>query len=366
MLPIPPGSNPLHGASFFVDGPRHGLAAGAIAHLLGIDTGTPLGTALPSFSDGDTYEGFVQGTVANRLRGASAKVQREVKLLEKIASEPTPNRFSSSSGGGTPSAIASQVTKIFCHNLDADPNTIPLIVTNFLHGTLGTCPSRGQIDGYEPLLHQRIDAMVNAVGNRPAVWLLETDALGLSGCIAKHGGLSAWEAALRYEVDKVGSLPHGVAYVEGGYEDLHTAGYIARALKAIDVRKIRGFWTNDTHHNWTLDEVTRDEQISRLTGGAHYVVNTADNGKGPKRNPHPRTQGTQDTCNPPGRALGPRPTTDTGYRHADAFLWSHTPGISSGSCGGGPPAGTFWLGKALGLAARANGRLGPHSPSQPY
>src|SRR5947209_15498608 len=37
MLPHPPGANPLSGASFFVDGPRHGAAAGAIARLLGLD-----------------------------------------------------------------------------------------------------------------------------------------------------------------------------------------------------------------------------------------------------------------------------------------------------------------------------------------
>ena len=33
MLPAAPGPNPLHGANFFVDGPRHGAAASAIATL---------------------------------------------------------------------------------------------------------------------------------------------------------------------------------------------------------------------------------------------------------------------------------------------------------------------------------------------
>src|SRR5579884_4385396 len=36
-LPTPPGANPLNGARFFVDGPRHGAAAGAIEKLLGVD-----------------------------------------------------------------------------------------------------------------------------------------------------------------------------------------------------------------------------------------------------------------------------------------------------------------------------------------
>src|SRR5579884_1047917 len=37
MLSKSPGADPLAGASFFVDGPKHGAAAGAIAQLLGLD-----------------------------------------------------------------------------------------------------------------------------------------------------------------------------------------------------------------------------------------------------------------------------------------------------------------------------------------
>ncbi len=107
------------------------------------------------------------------------------------------------------------------------------------------------------------------------------------------------------------------------------------------------------------------EHISRLTGGAHFIVNTAQNGHGPKKNPHPATQGNEDLCNPPGRALGPRATTNTGFPHADAFLWTHVPGNSSG-CGGGPPGGVFWPARAISLASRANAKLGPGYPSQPY
>lgn len=364
MLHTAPGSDPIHGANFFVDGPRHGLAAGAIAHLLGIDTSTPIGTALPSFTDSESWDAFSR-TVASRLGTVSAGVRRNIGLLEKIAIEPEPNRFSSFSGGGSPAAITAQVNKIFCHNLTADPGSIPIITTYFMHASLGGCPSTAQIRAYMPLFEQRIDAMVSAVGNRPAVWLLEIDAIGSSACIAHHGAIRAWESALRYEVSKVGGLPHAVAYLEGGYSDSNSIPYVARVLNASGVRLIRGFWTNDTHLNWTINEIKRDQKLSRRTHGAHFIINTSDNGNGPKLNPHPSTQGIEDLCNAPGRAMGPRPTTSPGVTGADAFLWTHVPGISSG-CGGGPAGGTFWLSKALGLAARANARLGPHTRSQPY
>jgi cellulase/cellobiase CelA1 len=89
-------------------------------------------------------------------------------------------------------------------------------------------------------------------------------------------------------------------------------------------------------------------------------------GNGPLLNRHPTTEGVEALCNPPGRGLGPRDTTVTGFPHADAFLWTHTPGNSSGHCNGGPDSGSFWMDRALDLAAHANDRIGPSYPSQPY
>jgi endoglucanase len=161
------------------------------------------------------------------------------------------------------------------------------------------------------------------------------------------------------------ALAHTVVYVEAGYSDANGPGYTARILNAIGVGKIRGFFTNETHEAWTINEIDWGNRISAMTHGAHFVVNTSDNGEGPKLNPHPTTQGIEDLCNPPGRGLGPRPTTSTGFAHVDAFVWEHPPGNSSG-CGGGPPAGVFWPARAEQLSANANGRLGPGYPSSPY
>jgi Glycosyl hydrolases family 6 len=367
MLPNPPGADPLTGANFFVDGPKHGSAAGAIARLLGIDTSTPLGSALPSFSDDDSWAAF-RDRVERRI--ASGRVDpgvvRQIRLLEKIADQPEAQRFSSYAQGGGPGAIYSQVQKIFCHNMQADPGSIPVITTYFMHADYGGCSSNSQLAAGWPTTKRRIDEMAAATGNRPAVYLLELDAFGSSSCMARIGSLGTWERYLRYEVDKISALPHTVVYLEAGYSDSNSVGYTARALNAAGVRNIRGFFTNDTHINWTIDEVHWAEAISRLTGGAHYIVNTAQNGNGPKKNPHPTTQGNEDLCNPPGRGLGPRDTTDTGFPHADAFLWTHTPGNSSGHCHGGPDPGAFWAARAIDLAAHANSRLGPGFASDPY
>ena len=137
-------------------------------------------------------------------------------------------------------------------------------------------------------------------------------------------------------------------------------------LNAVGVSSIRGFFTNDTHPNWTINEITWGEKVSALTGGSHFIINTADNGRGPKANPHPVKQGNEDLCNPPGRGAGPPTTAQTGIPAVDAFMWTHVPGSSSGTCNGGTPSGTFFLARGLTESANANARLGPKYPSRPY
>ncbi len=365
LSPAPPAGDPLRGAQFFVDGPRHGLAAGAIAHLLGIDRGTQIGHPLPSFTDSESWAQF-STYVARRLPHVSASVAFKIRMLEKIASEPETQRISAYSEGGSPEGVYKQTVKLFCHNFTADPGTIPIINTYFLHGTLHGCPSTGEIDHYRPKFKRQIDAIARATGSRPVVFLLELDYLGSSGCIAKHGGLPAWESLMRFEVSKLGALPHAVVYIEGGYSDANRPRYTARALNRSDISEAAGFYTNDTHEQWTTHEIAWGDKVSRMAHGAHFIVSTAQNGRGPKLNPHPTTQGVEDLCNPPGRGLGPKPNTDTGFGNVDAFLWAIVPGNSSGHCNGGPSGGTFWPARAIGLAERAQGKLGPHYAADRY
>ena len=90
----------------------------------------------------------------------------------------------------------------------------------------------------------------------------------------------------------------------------------------------------------------------RLGGGVHFDVSTGGNGRGPKLNPHPTTQGVEDLCNPPGRGLGPY-TTQTGFYHDDGFIWIGTPGKSDGCIPGSPPTAVFWPTFAVSLARNA-------------
>jgi hypothetical protein len=359
-LPTPPGSDPLTGARFFIPGPAHGSAASAIAQLVGVD---PKGLAA-----GESWASFQldlsSGPLSQRL-AANPALAGQVQQLSKIASEPEAQRFSIFSEGGGPGAIFGQVQKIFCTNITADPGSIPIINTYFLHPALGGCATPAQIRAYDPVFHRRVNEMAAGIENRPAVTLLELDAIGSSSCMVKTHALPEWEAALRYEINAMQTLPHTVVYVEAGYSDGNSPQYTAQILNAIGIGKIRGFFTNDTHEDWTINEVRWATKVSRLTHGAHFIVNTADNGRGPLLNRNRVKNGNENLCNPPGRGLGPRDTTATGFASADAFLWTHPPGNSSG-CGGGPPAGVFWPARAIQMAENANQQLGPGYPSRPF
>ena len=359
-LPAAPGANPLNGATFFVDGPRHGEAAGAIAQLLGINP-----TRYRDSYSWARFQAKLQHGRLHRKLLRNPALAREVALLEMLAAQPEAQRFSLYSAGGGPGAIFAQVEKIFCHNLSADPGTIPIITTFFLYQA-GYCETSSEIVANRPTFERQVNEMVAGIERRPAVMLLELDAVGSSSCMAGNGALPEWEADIRYEISQVSSLPHAVVYIEGGYSDSSSPAYTARVLNAVGIRGIRGFYTNDTHLNWTANEIRWGLKVSARTGGSHFIINTADNGHGPLLNPHPGKQGIEDLCNPPGRGAGIPTTTDTGNPAIDAFMWVHVPGSSSGRCNGGTASGTFWLARALTEARNANARLGPHFSSRPY
>jgi endoglucanase len=355
------GANPLAGAPLFIDGPRHGTAAQAIVRLLGMNP--------TSFSDDTSWAQFDyrlhHGALAHRL-ATHPRLVRQVAMLSKIASQPEENRFSRYSAGGGPGKVLQQVRQFFCYNLKADPGSVPVLTTYFLYQA-GYCETKSEILAHRATFQRQVREFAEGIGRHPAIVLMELDAIGSSSCMSRNGALPYWEQDISYEIGQVAALPHVAAYIEGGYADSSGPAYTARALNAVGVRRIQGFFTNDTHNDWTIKEIRWGERVSELTHGTHFIVGTATNGRGPLLNPHPATQGIEDLCNAPGRGIGPRPTTSTGFPRVDGFLWITEPGESAGKChDNGPPSGTFWPARAVGMAARAQGKLGPGYARDPW
>ena len=83
-------------------------------------------------------------------------------MLEKIANQPESQRISIYSEGGSPAGIFGQTQKIFCHNLTADPGSIPVFTTYFLHPAVGGCATRSQLSAAGPDFRNRVDEMAAA------------------------------------------------------------------------------------------------------------------------------------------------------------------------------------------------------------
>jgi endoglucanase len=336
------------------------MAAGEIARLLGLNP--------DRFSDNLSWARFQarlrHGALEQKL-AHNPRLAHTVSLLEKIAGQPEEQRFWARSAGGGPGKIRQQVRQFMCHTMKADPHAVPIFTTYFLYQA-GYCESSATIAAYRSRFDRQVTEFAQAIGRHPAVVLLELDAIGASRCMAKTGALRLWEQDISYEIGKVAALPHVVAYLEAGYADGNPPSYTAKVFNAVGGNRIRGFFTNDTHNDWTIDEIRWGNQVSHLTHGSHFIVNTATNGRGPKLNPDPAHQGIEDLCNAPGRGLGPAPSTQTGFPKVDAYLWTGVPGNSAGHCRGGPPAGYFWPARAIGLAADAQAKLGPGFASDPY
>jgi endoglucanase len=267
----------------------------------------------------------------------------DAQLLQRIASQPTATWFASSSPPVR--AGVSAVTAAA-----AAARQTPVIVAYDI-------PERDCAGGYSaggaasPAAYlEWVTQFAAGIGARSAVVILEPDAVpdALIGCLSpsavqtRLGLLSQAVAILERE-------PHVAVYVDAGNAAwIEQLGRLASALRRAGVTRAQGFALNVANFQSTAASIAYGERLSRLLHGAHFVIDTGRNGKGPDTDP----ADAPDWCNPPGRALGQAPSTSTGHRRVDAYLWVKAPGESDGSCRpGAPSAGQWWPQYALGLAS---------------
>jgi endoglucanase len=286
--------------------------------------------------------------------GAAAAVERDAAAqrgdatsaaaLDRIASTPQATWFIAADDP----ALSGYVRSWFGRLDAAGAGTVPVIA---LHGLPNqVCAGDNAPGAADDASYQRwITAWADALRGRRAIVVVEPDGLAASRCLAP-AARAARRALVRSAAATLAAVPGVAVYLDIGAGDWLPLRLAAAYLRAAGIAGVRGFTLNTTHYDWTADEVHYGERLSRLTGGARYVVNTAFNGRGPQVR-----HGFHVWCNPRGRALGPLPTRKTHAAHADAFFWLGNPGLSDGHCNGGPQVGTFWTEWALELSNNALG-----------
>jgi len=178
----------------------------------------------------------------------------------------------------------------------------------------------------------------------PSVIVIEPDALAQAGCLPKDLKEDRY-SMIRDAARILGNNPNIHAYIDAGHPSWVEAKEMSTRLKNVDIDRVRGFSLNVSNYISTNNNIQYGSELSKLTGGANFIIDTSRNGSGPNEN--------HEWCNPSGVSTGEAPY----YSHKDGIkldgaLWIKTPGESDGNCNGGPNAGAFSADILIGLTAK--------------
>ena len=188
-----------------------------------------------------------------------------------------------------------------------------------------------------------VSSFAGAIGNYTAIVILEPDALADTHCLSNKAESRRVSLLSRAVTIFKKECPNVSIYVDAGNPRWIAVEEMAMRLQRVGIQYADGFALNVSNFETTKDNIEYGTKISELLSGKHFVIDTSRNGLG----------SNGEWCNPPGRAIGERPTLSTGRPLVDAFLWIKIPGESDGTCHGGPKAGEWWPDYALGLVERA-------------
>ncbi|MGW3203206.1 glycoside hydrolase family 6 protein [Streptomyces sp. NPDC001135] len=278
------------------------------------------------------------GTAARQLAAyATSGRKSEAEQVRKIAEQPVGEWI----GPENPEKEA----RGFTEAAERSDRTALLVLYNIPHRDCGQYSQGGAADGNA--YRAWIDGVARGIGDRSAMVVLEPDAVLhlVDGCTPAQFREERFDL-LKGAINKLKSLKNTKVYLDAGNAGWGHPDQIYQPLRQAGVDRADGFSVNVSNFYSTQDSVAYGKQLSAKVGGAHFVIDTSRNGKGPYTGGDP----AQRWCNPPGRALGETPTTKTADPLVDAYLWVKRPGESDGTCKGGPKAGNWWAAYALELA----------------
>ena len=252
---------------------------------------------------------------------------RAAAIRTQIAQKPMASWFGNWSGD-----IAGAVSR-YVAAADA-VDKLPILVAYNVPGRDACGGHSGGGAGSVGAYDSWIASFAAAIGNRPAVVVLEPDSLGDFSCMSQ-AQINDRVGMLSRAVNQFRSkAPNTWAYLDAGNPGWVDAQTMAQRLNLAGVANARGFALNVSNYFPTGDNTNYGNRVSDALRSFGYtkpfVIDTSRNGNG----------GNGQWCNPGGRRIG-TPTQLGGG--AEMLLWLKTPGESDGNCGvgGGSSAGQF-------------------------
>src|SRR5687768_7113643 len=184
----------------------------------------------------------------------------------------------------------------------ASAGATPVFVAyNIPNRDLGSHSAGGAADA--AAYREWIREFAAGLGGKRSIVVLEPDA------VPQTPKMSATAREERFELlrDAIAVLKaaNAIVYLDAGNARWMTPDAAAAALTSAGLEEADGFSLNVSNYISTSVTTAYGEQISKRTGGKHFIIDTSRNGMG----------GTPDAewCNPPGQALGLEPTTETNH-----------------------------------------------------
>ncbi len=323
---------------------RAALVALVMLCLAALSCGTGDVQADPNPLNGLQFYVDPESSAANQVRRwEQAEHAADANTLRRIAEEPIALWVT-----GDPAAVEQEVRSRMTAAAKNQKTAI-IVAYNIPDRDCGNYSAGGASDA--ATYRTWVTNLARGLGDGRAVVILEPDALShlIDGCLQ---GPRADErfALLADAVRTLAAKPTITVYLDAGNPGWITdTAAVVDALQRAGGREAAGFALNVANFNTTDATVTYGRALASGLDGARFVIDTSRNGRGPY--PEPQVEGGPSWCNPPGRALGHPPTTQTGLQGVDAFLWIKEPGDSDGNCRPGEPtAGQWWPDYALTLA----------------
>lgn len=259
---------------------------------------------------------------------ANSGDSRAASIQSAIASKPGARWFGNWSGN-----ISTAVSS-FVAAADAADKLPVLVAYNIPGRDCGGHSSGGA--GSPDAYRTWISAFATAIGTRPAIVVIEPDAVAQLDCLPSDTDRQTRLALLRYATEQFRDrAPNTWAYLDGGNARWIAADTMAQRLESAGVRNVRGFALNVSNFYTTSESASYGTAVSNALSSRYgytrpFVVDTSRNGNG----------SNGEWCNPGGRRLGTPSQIGGG---AELLLWVKVPGDSDGQCGIAPnvPAGQF-------------------------
>ncbi|MET7715729.1 glycoside hydrolase family 6 protein [Streptomyces sp. NPDC005407] len=321
------------------------VAAGAVLLLAGCssDDGKDRRPAMSQQPKGnDPYWVNPDGNAAKQVAAYRKDGDDEnAELIKKIADQPVGEWIGPDNPGAEAKGYTEAATK-------ADRDAL-LVLYNIPHRDCGQFSKGGAADG--SAYRAWVDQVATGIGDRRATVVLEPDAVLhlVDSCTPQEFHEERFDL-LKDAVERLKRQPNTKVYLDAGNAGWSQPDALFDPLQRAGIGKADGFAVNVSNFYPTAASKEFGEKLSAKVGGKHFVIDTSRNGNGPYTGGDLK----ENWCNPPGRALGEAPTTDTGDPLVDAYLWVKRPGESDGDCRGGPKAGEWWPEYALGLARATN------------